>query len=73
MSGEREDQKHRAEFVANLPPIKSAVLMSGNGEGGQIKLDVSESEYTKIHDHIRYWREANLRVTIEVDDGYGYG
>lgn len=32
------------EFVASLPPIKSAILLDGNGDGGQLKLEVDRSQ-----------------------------
>ncbi len=31
------------EFVASLPSIKSAILLDGQGDGGQVKLEVDRS------------------------------
>lgn len=32
------------EFVASLPPIKSAILLDGQGDGGQVKLEVDRTQ-----------------------------
>ena len=32
------------KFKATLPPIKSAILLDGMGDGGQIKLEVTRSD-----------------------------
>ncbi len=33
-----------AVFRASFPPIKSAILVSGDGTGGSIKLDIPQAE-----------------------------
>lgn len=39
-----EQANNRISFVAYLPPIKSAILLDGNGDGGQVKLEVARSD-----------------------------
>jgi len=34
----------KIEFIASLPPITSAILISGNNDGARIKLDIPASE-----------------------------
>lgn len=58
----------RAEFFAYIPAIKSAILLSGNGDGAQIKLEVPETEVWKIWDKANHWRGRNLKVVIEIDE-----
>ena len=38
----------RISFVASLPPIKSAILLDGNGDGGQVKLEVPRSDVAAL-------------------------
>lgn len=40
----RPEEALVAEFVATLPPIQSAVSVSGHGEGARIKLDIPGSD-----------------------------
>lgn len=56
-------------FLASLPPIQSAMSVSGNGDGMRIKLDISEDQ---VPHAIKLMLLANklFKVTIEeVDDG----
>lgn len=32
------------KFVASLPPVQSAIKVSGNGDGARITLEIPESE-----------------------------
>jgi hypothetical protein len=54
-------------FRASLPPIQSAVSVSGNGEGARFKLDVSESEMPQAI-RLMMLRGMAFKVTIEVED-----
>lgn len=38
------DQEDIVVFRANFPPIKSAILISGDGTGGDIKLQIPQVE-----------------------------
>ncbi len=50
-------------FKASIPPIKSAILISGDGNGGAIKLDIPEIEGNVFADLYRM-RGQQLIVTI---------
>lgn len=39
-----DDDPDIAVFRANFPPIKSAILISGDGTGGDIKLQIPQME-----------------------------
>lgn len=51
-------------FIATLPPIQSAMNVSGNGDGMRVKLDIPQSE---IGNAIRLtlFQNTAFRVTIE--------
>jgi hypothetical protein len=55
-------------FLASLPPIKSAILLDGNGDGGQIKLEFSRDESTKILLLQHIYAGTAFKVTIEPED-----
>jgi len=52
-------------FLASLPPIKSAILLDGNGDGGQIKLEFARDESDKILMVQHLFAGMAFRVTIE--------
>jgi len=54
-------------FNASLPPIQSAILLDGQGDGARIKLDIPRSDIEAI---LKLQRLAGtcFRVTIECDD-----
>lgn len=58
-------------FHASLPAIKSAILLDGIGDGGQIKLDVPRSDAGALVLLHQYFAGKALKVTIELseDDG----
>jgi hypothetical protein len=35
-------------FMASLPPIQSAISVSGQGDGARVKLDIPQSELESI-------------------------
>ena len=39
-----DEQSDIAVFRASFPPIKSAILVSGDGTGGSIKLEIPQAE-----------------------------
>ena len=54
----------KIEFMASLPPITSAILVSGNNEGARIKLDVPASELYAIV-QLQLLFNQSFKVTIE--------
>ena len=59
--------KESATFEATLPPILSAVKVSGDG-GLRIQLDVPQTDEADAL-KLLLWRERVLRITVEpVDD-----
>jgi hypothetical protein len=53
------------EFIATLPPIQSAMSVSGNGDGMRIKLDIPESEVPKA---IRLMLLANTAFKVQITE-----
>jgi hypothetical protein len=41
-------EPNNIQFIASLPPITSAISVSGMGEGARIKLDIPQSELYAI-------------------------
>lgn len=61
------DNTDKIVFIASLPPIQSAILINGLGDGGQVKLEVPRQyvgELAKLH----LWGGKLLKVTIELED-----
>jgi hypothetical protein len=52
------------EFIASLPPIQSAISISGNGDGARIKLDIPQSEMAAII-QLQLMQGKALKVTVE--------
>jgi hypothetical protein len=52
-------------FLASLPPIQSAVKVSGNGDGMRVQLDIPESEMANAVEFLAM-RGVVLRVTVEI-------
>jgi hypothetical protein len=52
-----------AEFSCIIPPIQSAVKVSGDGSA-RIQLDVAESELAEIVKLAAFGRDRVLRVTV---------
>ena len=55
------------QFLASLPPITSAVMRSGAGNGMRVQLDIPESEMANAI-RIQLWDRKVLEVTIRVID-----
>jgi hypothetical protein len=55
-------------FRASLPGIKSAILLDGNGDGGQVKLDVPRSDTGALLLLQNDFAGKSFIVTIESDD-----
>lgn len=57
--------KESITFLASLPPIQSAVKVSGNGDGMRIQLDIPETEMANAVELLTM-RNVVLKVTVEV-------
>jgi len=53
-------------FQASLPNVKSAMLLDGNGDGGQLKLDVPRSDTGALVLLHQFCTGKALKVTVEV-------
>lgn len=56
------------EFIASLPPIMSAITVSGNGDGARVKLDIPQSEMAAII-QLQLMQGRALKVTVEDLEG----
>lgn len=54
-------------FVASLPPIQSAILLDGQGDGARIKLDISR-EYMDAILELHTLSDESFKVTVEKGD-----
>lgn len=54
-------------FFASLPPIQSAISVSGQGDGARIKLDIPQSELVAIL-NLQLLSGRNFKVTIDPED-----
>ena len=57
----------KIEFMASLPPIQSAILLDGKGDGARIKLDIPASEGDKYMEIQKELAGKSFRVTIEYE------
>ena len=56
-------------FVASLPPIQSAINVSGHGDGARVKMDIPQSEMAAVL-NLQLLAGRAFQVTIEpVGDG----
>ena len=51
-------------FAASLPPIQSAILLDGNGDGARVKLDIPRTDVQAAL-QLQGWAESLLIVTIK--------
>jgi len=51
-------------FIASLPPVKSAILLDGMGDGGQVKLEVPRSDAPALLLLQERYAGKAFRVTI---------
>ena len=56
----------KIQFTASLPPIQSAILLDGQGDGARIKLDIPRSDIQAIL-KLQGLSGESFRVTIERD------
>jgi hypothetical protein len=50
-------------FSASLPSIRSAMILDGQGDGGQVKLEVPRSDRQAFF-FLQDWAEQELEVTV---------
>ena len=62
------DTPHTVSFVASLPPITSAILVSGDGTGARMKIDIPASDADVIPLIQIYFSGKAFRVTLELED-----
>ena len=55
----------KISFIASLPSIQSAILISGDGNGAKIKLEVPQSEISEVLKLASLYGKC-FKVTIEV-------
>ena len=55
------------KFKATLPPIKSAILLDGQGDGGQVKLEVPRSDVLALI-ALQTMAGKVLTVTVKEDE-----
>ena len=55
------------KFIASLPPIQSAIQVSGLGDGARIKLDVPQSEILAIL-KLQTLSNRCFKVIIEISE-----
>ena len=54
-------------FIGSLPPIQSAILLDGMGDGAKIKIDVSRQYINEIL-KLQSFAGKYFKVTIELED-----
>lgn len=59
---------NKFSFTASLPPIQSAISVSGQGDGARIKLDIPQSEIAAII-NLQLLAGQTFKVTIEPEGG----
>lgn len=57
----------KIEFSASLPPIQSALNISGNGDGARIKLDVPGSDMAQVLKLVLLTGKV-FKVTVEAEE-----
>ena len=60
---------NKFSFTASLPPIQSAISVSGQGDGARIKLDIPQSELAAVI-NLQLLSGQVFKVTIETEGEY---
>ena len=55
-------------FTASLPPIQSAISVSGQGDGARVKLDIPQAELEAIL-KLQLLAGTSFRVRVEAENG----
>lgn len=61
-------EKIKIEFMANLPPIQSAINIDGQGDGARIKLDIPASEMEQVIELQKLTRKSFKVIIEEMSD-----
>jgi len=61
---------NKFSFTASLPPIQSAISVSGQGDGARIKLDIPQTELPAII-NLQLLSGQVFKVTVEPEEGQG--
>lgn len=56
----------KVQFKGSIAPVKTAIKISGNGDGGQVTIDIPESEMAELL-KLSTLRQVVLIVTLETD------
>lgn len=64
----RSEKGSSITFVAVLPPIKQAITLDGNGDGGEMRLAVDRENVGALLLVQQQFAERTFRVTIEADE-----
>lgn len=64
MDNKPESEDHTIEFVASLPCIKSAILLDGQGDGGQVKLELDRTQVGALLLLQQWYSGETFRVRI---------
>lgn len=62
------DSIREVSFTASLPPITSAILVSGDKSGARMKIDIPASDADVIPLIQIYFSGKAFRVTLELED-----
>lgn len=62
------DSIREVSFMASLPPITSAILVSGDKSGARMKIDIPASDADVIPLIQIYFSGKAFRVTLELED-----
>ncbi len=69
----KTNELNRAEFIATLPPIMSAIKIYGDATGMRFQLEVPESEMVEAA-KLLAMRGKVLKIVVEVEaDKINYG
>jgi hypothetical protein len=67
------DEAPRLEFIASLPPIQSAIMLDGNGDGARVKMDIPASDVGAVLLLQHHFSGKTFKVTVEVDGSRSAG
>lgn len=67
-SESRSEKGSSVTFIAMLPPIKQAITLDGNGDGGEMRLAVDRENVGALLLVQQQFAEKIFRVTITLED-----
>lgn len=66
LCSKRGDEVPKVVFVGSIPPIQSAIMLDGMGDGGRIKLDIPR-QYVQALIELFAMAGKPIRFTAELD------